>query len=137
MNYSDLLDAITSTLVSTGLIEVADPRDGSLMVASRGGFDGSFLITNKSGAQPWPELSTGPVHWRSVLRLEVATNLTTSALVDSKLIESRARGVFNSLVYSTAPVGQQLYKWQDPTVERVQQSKRIVWSILFMARWTE
>lgn len=137
MNYSDLLDAITSALVSSGLTEVADPRDGTLMVASRGRFDGSFLIINKSGVQPWPELSTGPVHWRSVLRIEVATELTTSALEQSKLVESRARGVFNNLVYSTSPVGQQLYKWQDPTVDRVQQNKRIVWSIQFMARWTD
>ena len=137
MSYASLLTDLNTALVAAGLTAHADPRDSSLASAGRGNADGAYLIINETGGQPWPELSTNPSHWHAKMRLEVATELTTSAETQSVTVESRARAVFEHVVYATTPVGRCIYAIQDPQLQRAPQSKRLVWVLRFSARWTE
>lgn len=137
MSYSTLLSSINTALQAQGLTAAPEPRDGDLINAGRGNFDGSYLITNMTGAQPWPELSTNPSHWKAQLRLQVGTDLTTSAETDSATVESRARIVYETLRYDNATVGRCLYNWQTPQPRRQPQGKRLVWEVRFDARWSE
>ena len=137
MSYTTLLSSINTALQAQGLTAAPEPRDSDLLNAGRGSFDGSYLITNESGAEPWPELSTNPSNWRATLRLQVGTELTDSAETQSGTVEARARAVYKSLQYATTPVGRCLYNWQKPSQRRAPQSKRLVWEVRFTARWSE
>lgn len=137
MSYTSLLTDINTALAAAGLTPHADPRDSSLTQSGRGNFDGAYLIINETGSQPWAELALSPNHWRARLRLEVATALTTSAETQSITVETRARAVFEALVYATTPLSRRLYEWQEPQLQRVTQDKRLVWIVRFSARWTE
>ncbi len=137
MTYAQLLTAINSALQGAGLTAAAEPRDGSLASAGRGNFDGCYLIINETGAQPWPDLALSPAQWRGQLRIEVGTELRTSVETQSQTVESRARAVFEALVYPTTAVARQLYGWDAPTITRSPQDKRLVWGVRFNARWDE
>ena len=137
MSYTTLLTGINTQMDAAGLAPAAEQRDSSLLQAGRGNFDGSYLLINKTGAQPWPELAVSPSHWWARLVIEVGTELKGSYETQSIMVESRARAVFENLVYPGAAVAQCLYEWSEPRIERATQSKRLVWTIEFKARWSE
>lgn len=137
MSYAALITALKAGLVTSGLTENPDPREDSLVNASRGAFDGSFLIVPESGASPWPEAARiTPSHWKGILRVEIATTLTTSVVTQSETVESRARAFFENCVYLGLGQGE-IYRWDEPTITRNFKDKRIVWSIRIYVRWTE
>lgn len=137
MSYAQLITALKAGLVSAGLTENPDPREDSLANASRGAFDGSFLIVPESGAEPWPEAAKAtPSHWKGILRVEVATTLTTSVVSQSETVEQRARLFFEKCVYGGLSAGE-IYQWEPPTTSRNFKDKRIIWSIRIFVRWTE
>lgn len=137
MSYAQFLTDLNAALATAGLTAAAEPRDSSLARAGRGNFDGSYLIRNVSGTQPWPELSLNPSHWRADFELEVATEVSADAETQGQSVESRARAVFENTVYSTGNISRQIYQWQAPQVQRAPQDKRMIWTLRFSARWTE
>jgi len=136
MSYAALLAELDTALQNAGLTAAAEPRDGSLLSAGRGNFDGCYLLVNESGAQPWPDLAVNPSHWRGSMRLEVGTELKTSAQKQSETIEQRGRAAFEAIVYAAFSNGC-IYEWDTPQVQRAPQDKRLVWTLRFRMRWTE
>lgn len=137
MSYAALINALKAGLVAAGLVENPDPREDSLLTSSRGAFDGSFLIVPESGASPWPEAARiTPSHWKGIIRVEIATALTTSVVVQSETVEARARAFFEKCVYVGLQQGE-IYRWDEPTISRNYKDKRIVWSVRVFVRWTE
>lgn len=137
MSYTTFLTNLNTALVTAGLTAAPEPRDGTLATAGRGNFDGIYLIVNETGVQPWPELSLNPVHWRARLRIEVGTTITNDPETQSGTVESRGRAVFEQTVYAQTPIGRQIYNWQEPTLQRAPQDKRMIWIMRFSARFTE
>lgn len=137
MSYAQLITALKAGLVAAGMTENPDPREDSLLNVSRGNFDGSFLIVPESGASPWPEAARlTPSHWKGILRAEIATALTTSVITQSETVEQRARAFFEKCVYAELNAGE-IYRWDDPVINRNFKDKRIVWSVRIYVRWTE
>ena len=137
MSYASLIAALKAGLVAASLTENPDPREDSLLNVSRGAFDGSFLIVPESGASPWPEAARiNPSHWKGILRVEIATALTTSVISQSETVEQRARAFFENCVYAGLNAGE-IYRWDEPVINRNFKDKRIVWSVRIYVRWTE
>lgn len=136
MSFASFIAALKSSLSTAGLTETADPREESLLTSSRGNFDGSYLLALES-SDPWPEAaSLTPSHWKGVLRLEIATALTTSVIAQSETVETRGRAFFEQCVYTDLAEGD-IYGWDPPQVLRNFKDKRIVWQIRLQVRWTE
>lgn len=136
MSFSSFITALKTSLVAAGLEETPDPREDSLLNVARGNFDGSYLLSLES-SEPWPEMaSLTPSHWRGVLRLEIATALTTSGISQDETVESRARSFFEQCVYTDLASGD-IYGWDAPQKLRNFKDKRIVWQIRLRVRWTE
>lgn len=141
MSYSALIESIEAALEASppGLTATPDQREQSLLNVSRGGFDGSYLLRLDGGVQPWPDTSTNPRHWRGVLVVEVATELTTSLIEQSKTMETRGRQTMEALIdYSNTITTGSIYEWSEPTVQRAfAYDKRLVWSVRLNIRWTD
>lgn len=133
--FSTFIQEVRQALVAVGLKEAADPRDNSLIVASRGNFDGSFLLRAETGGDPFPQSDLSPRHFKQEILLEVATELKNSLLEADILVEERAAKVFKAIFYVNFPSGGAFYGWSTPRKQRDLEGKRIVWSVLLKARW--
>lgn len=137
MTYAAAIAEVKAAIDAvSGISYAADPRIDSLMNAPKGSFDGSFLLINESEAEPWPEISTNPSHWKSRMLLEVGTELTTDRLEQDKTAVTRGVSIYEALFYSTL-TNCALYDPQPPQMLREEQSKRLVWTVRFTMRWTE
>lgn len=134
MAYENLVDEISEKLVLGGLFYTPDPRDEGLSSASRGNFDGSFLIRSVQGAQPWVEALPRPLHWRGELEIQIGTQVSSSAFEAEKTMEQRARLFFKTIVYSNLQYGR-VYEFSTPQVVKI--DKKILWSLVFKIRWTD
>ena len=132
--YKDFIQEGSSALIAAGLTPAADPRQNSLSTASRGNFDGSFLIRNEQGGEPWPEASLVPRHWKGNLTIEVATDVATSLQEADVLVEDRAAKVYKAIFFVNFAHGR-FYQWSTPRKTRDLDNKRIVWSVEIRARW--
>lgn len=135
MSFASFVTQIKAALAAAGLTETTEPREDSLTSTGRGGADGSYLLSLES-ADPWPEASKlVPNHYKGRLRVEILTVLTTSVIEQNKLVEERARGFFERVVYANLSDGS-IYQWDEPTVIRNFKDKRIVWQIRCGIRWS-
>lgn len=137
MTYDQIIDEMDAALQGAGLHAAPDQKDDSLVGAGRGKFDGAYLIRNETGGRPFSELAISPTHWRARLRVEVATDLSTSIQEQTKIIEERARSVFRALFYPQVPISRHFFNRQEPQILPTQQGKRLVWALRFDARWTD
>lgn len=133
--YGDFITEVSNALQGVGLTPAADPRQNSLSVASRGNFDGSFLIRNETGGEPWPEAALVPRHWKGRLTIEVGTEVTNSLQAADDLVEDRAAKVYRAIFYVNFAHGR-FYQWSTPRKTRDLDNKRIVWTVEILARWT-
>lgn len=132
--FQTFMQEVRQALLAIGLKESADPRDNSLLVASRGNFDGSFLLRAETGGEPFPQSDLSPRHFKQEILLEVATELKTSLAAADILVEQRAAQIFKAIFYVNFSSGA-FYGWSTPRKLRDLEGKRIVWSVLLKARW--
>lgn len=136
MAYTDLIDEISQKLVTAGLKATPDLRDNDLSSASRGNFDGSFLLKSLQGGQPWVEAAPTPSHWRGELEIQIGTEITNSTTEAEKTCEERARLFFRTIVYANLNNGA-VYEFSQPSITRNYQDKRYIWAVQIKIRWTD
>lgn len=133
--FSTFIAEVTSALVSEGFVAASEPRGNTLLNASRGNFDGSFMLRAETGGEPYPQAALSPRHFKQSITLEVATEIKTSLVEADAIVEERAAKVFKVIFYRTFPSGGAFYGWETPRKSRDIEGKRIVWSIVLKARW--
>jgi hypothetical protein len=135
MSFENFVIQAKAALALAGLTETPDPREDSLTSTSRGGADGSYLLSLES-AEPWPEQAKlVPTEYKGILRVEILTALTTSVIAQGEAVAERARQFFEKVVYAELSDGS-IYAWEEPRVIRNFKDKRIVWQIRCSIRWS-
>lgn len=141
MSYSAAIEEIESTVEAlTGMTYVRDKRIEDLQKIGHFGEDGAFFVIldngSDAGPHPWPELSTGPVHWWCWIRVEMIVPITTDVQEQEKTVITRGMAIIEALRWGALTSGC-IYDMQQPRRQRNQKDRRIVWSCRFKLRYTD
>lgn len=139
MSYADFIDEIKSALDGLAALTYSQqPRLSSVASRSSFNFDGAFALHNETGAEPWPELSLNPQHWKATLLVEVGVQVRKDILEDEKRLEQYARQVTETLMYRSTPFTHGcVYQMGTFGKQRVNNDGRIIWAGRYQIRWTE
>jgi hypothetical protein len=133
--YPAFITEVTNALESAGFTNATEPRSNTLLNASRGNFDGSFLLRAETGGEPFPQASLSPRHFKQTITLEIATEIKTSLVDADILVEERAAKAYKAIFYTNFASGGSFYGWGTPRKQRDLEGKRIVWAVTLQTRW--
>lgn len=133
MSWDAAIDEIKALIEDEcNLIYTPDPRVESLTDENvgRGNYDASFTIIQEGTATPFRELvGRNPRLWKTKIRVQVGTEVETSAYDAGKIHEKRAREVTKKLLYTNFTNICQVRDARESV--RLRNEKKMVWDQAF------